>query len=35
MQQQTQIINDLRLLLHEAKGRDRQPSAAILDGRAL
>ncbi len=29
------IVDDLRLLLREAKGRNRQPSAAIFDSRTL
>jgi transposase len=29
------LVDDLRLLLREAKGRTRQPSAAILDSRTL
>jgi transposase len=29
------LVDDLRLLLREAKGRNRQPSAAILDSRTL
>ena len=29
------IVDDLRLLLREAQGRNRQPSAAIFDGRTL
>jgi transposase len=31
----TALVDDLRLLLREAKGRNRQPSAAILDSRTL
>src|SRR5215469_16958054 len=29
------IVQDLRMLLREAKGRNRQPTAAILDSRTL
>jgi len=29
------IVDDVRLLLREAKGRNRQPSAAIFDSRTL
>ena len=29
------IVDDLRLLLREAQGRNRQPSAAIFDSRTL
>jgi len=29
------LVNDLRMLLREAKGRNRQPSAAIFDSRTL
>jgi transposase len=31
----TALVDDLRLLLREAKGRNRQPSAAIFDSRTL
>jgi transposase len=31
----TALVDDLRLLLREARGRHRQPSAAILDSRTL
>ena len=31
----TNIVQDLRLLLREAKGRERQPTAAICDSRTL
>ena len=31
----TALVDDLRLLLREAKGRSKQPSAAILDSRTL
>src|SRR5919108_6250730 len=31
----TALVDDLRLLLREAKGRNRQPSAALFDSRTL
>jgi transposase len=31
----TALVDDLRLLLREAKGRNRQPEASILDSRTL